>query len=304
MQDDTHSDASPPPSGGLIQIQARATTLGACLGPTWAALCGVMASNGFVWEQSQYLRLALVLLLVDAGWGTLWAALAGTNWALPLESWQRWDRNRTTARLPYTLPGSIGDRISRWLGKVFTWWESVLWPTSGPAVQAMLVGLPVTALVGALLGPELLLVSVAVLSAMQLAVIWERGHSTVSPGWDGFIAIAFPWFAGHLAFGKITLPSVGFALLAALAWGAAWKARSSGGRILLVASHALVAGGLIVHRRPLAGAFLLLILVPQMALLPWLDRGPAGERAFTIDRFVRYTRPWLMGAMVVAALVL
>ena len=304
MQDDLHADASPPPSGGLIQLRARAPALDAWLGPVWAALCGVLASNGFRWEQSGPLKLLVLFLLVDAGWGTIWAALASTDWALPLDAWRTWETNTRTARLPYTLPGSIGDRISRWMGKLFAWWGSVFWPACGPAVQAVLVSLPMTALLGALLGPELLLLSVAVIAVMQLAVIWERGHPTVPPLWDGLVAVAFPWLAGHVVFSEITLTSMAFGFGLALTWGTAWNARSTAARIVLVSSQALAAGGLVVLRHPLAAGFLLLMLVPQMALLPWIGSDSPEGRHLPVRRFVRYTRPWLMVTMVVSALVL
>jgi hypothetical protein len=53
--------------------------------------------------------------------------------------------------------------------------------------------------------------------------------------------------------------------------------------------------GLIVSHNALGAGCLLLLLVPQLMLFPWLQRGLDTERA------MRYTRPWIMAAMLVAA---
>ena len=298
MQKDVEVDVTPPPTGGLIRVQAHASDLGSWLGPTWATLCGVVASNAFRWQSEDWLALALLSLLVDAGWGTLWTALARTNWALAFGQWRTWQRDRSTAKLPYTLPGTPGDHISRWLGRLLTWWREAFWKSCGSAVRAVLIALPLTALVGALLGAELLLLSVAALALMQLGVIWTGGRGVVPSGWDGLVAVALPWLAGHTVFGSVALPSASLALFFALAWGSVWHATSSGARAVLVAGHLLSAVTLIFLDRPLAAGTLLLLLVPQMALLPWT------QRDLTVFRFVQHTRPWLMAAMAVAALAL
>jgi len=298
MEDKTHAPVAPPPSGGLIRMQAQAAGLGSWLGPTWATLCGVLASDAFRWQDGDHVKLLLLLFLVDAGWGTLWSALTSVSWALPLQRWKSWDQNRAIAKLPYTLPGTPGDRISRRMGKLSAWWETAFWPSCGSAVRALVISLPVTGLLAALLGPEVLLLSVAAVALMQLAVIWEGGRGGVPAAWDGFIAVTLPWLAGHAILGTVTLPSAGLATLMALAWGSAWTTPSRKGRGALLTSQLLAAGGLVLLHRPLAAATLLLCLVPQMALLPWIPHD------LTAARFVRYTRPWLMAAMAVAALVL
>ncbi len=298
MRDDIHADSAPSPSGGLIRLQAHAADLGGWLGPTWATLCGALASNAFGWQGGDWLHVALLLLLVDAGWGTLWAALSGTAWALPIRRWRTWHKNREIAKLPYTLPGTPGDRISHWMGRLRTWWRAALWPTCGSAIRAVLVALPVTALLGALLGPESLLLSGAALALMQLGVIWASGRGAVSPGWDGVIAIALPWLVGHATLGAVTLPSAGLAILFALSWGSAWNTTSRRARGVLVASQLLCAACLVVLHRPLAAGALSLLSVPQIALLPWV------RLDLSATRFARYTRLGLMAAMAVAALAL
>lgn len=267
------------------------------LGPAWACLCGVVASGGFGWQTEAWLRLALLILLVDGGWGTLWAALGGADWATPLRRWRDWRSGDPVAPLPYTLPGSPGDRASRWLGQLRVWWRDVFWPACGPAFSAIVVALPVTALLGALLGPELLLLSVGAFAVMQLGMIWEGGRGDVAPGWDGIVTVMLPWLAGHIAFGgePTTLHSVGLALAFALAWGAAWRAGSPWGRAMGIGAQLLAAALLVALYHPLAAGLLLLLLAPQLVLLPHLRRGQPASW------YARYSRPWLMAAMLVAA---
>lgn len=298
MQKEIHSNSPPLPTGGLLRLQARATDLITWLGPTWAALCGVAASGGFSWEGPQWLRLALLILLVDGGWGSLWTALAATDWATPLRRWREWDENRATAALPYTLPDAPGGRLRHFVGKLRAWWSQVLWPCCGSALLVIVIALPTAALLATLLGAELLLLSVAALALMQLGVIWDGGTDTVPPGWDAAIAVALPWLAGHAAFGPITLPSAGLAFLLTLAWGKAWSVNSGWGRTLTVGSQLVAMASLVILRRPLAAGILFSVLVPQLALLPWVHRD------YQPRWYVRHARPWLMAAMAVVALAL
>ena len=106
------------PVGGLIRLRTHLTELSTWLGPAWAALCGALASGGSDWQGEEWLKLAVLVLLVDVGWGGLWAALGSSDWAATLVRWREWRSGDPVAALPYTLPGSPGDRISRWAGCV------------------------------------------------------------------------------------------------------------------------------------------------------------------------------------------
>jgi len=287
MERNPHSPASRPASGGLIRLQARLTNPIVWLGPTWAAVCGVVASGGFGWQGGDFLRLALLILLADGGWGTLWAAIGATDWATPLRRWRNWRFGEPVSAPPYTLPNSPGDRASRWLGQLRAWRRDVLWPTCGPAIAAIAVALPVTAVLGALLGPDLLLLSLAALAVMQLSLAWE--------GCSAVVALMLPWLAGHVAFGPPTLASAGLALVFTLAWGANQQATSSWVRTLGIAAQFLALAFLLALRQPLAAVTLALLLAPQLALLPWLRRGQPAPW------YTRHARPWLMAAMLVAA---
>jgi len=295
MKNNPHSTSSRPASGGVVRFQARLTDLVTWLGPGWAGLCGIVASGSFGWQGEDFLRLALLILLVDGGWGTLWAALATTNWAKPLRRWHNWHFGDPATTLPYTLPGSPGDRASHWLGQLRTWWRNILWPTCGRAISAIAVALPLTVVLAMLLGQELLLLSVAALAVMQLGLAWEGGRGSTAPGWDAVVAVTLPWLAGHIASGPLTLRSVGLALTFAIAWGSAWQTRSAWGRTLGIGAQLLAAALLVALYHPLAAGLLLLLLAPQLALLPWLSH----DRP--VSWYVRHSRPWLMAAMLVAA---
>jgi hypothetical protein len=283
----------------LIRLQAHLADPITWMGPAWAALCGVAASNGFGWQGWDWIRLALLILLVDGGWGTLWAALGITDWATPLRRWRDWRSGEPVVTLPYTLPDSPGDRASRWLGQLHAWRRDVLWPACGPPLSAICVALPVMAVLAALLGPELALLSLAALAVMQLGLAWEGGRGTVTPGWNSIVGLALPWLAGHVAFGTpigiSLLGSFGLALSFALAWGAALRADSSWQRALGIGAQCLAAAILVALHHPLAAGCLSLLLVPQLALSPWLRRGQPASW------YVRHIWPWLMAAMLVAA---
>jgi hypothetical protein len=66
----------------------------------------------------------------------------------------------------------------------------------------------------------------------------------------------------------------------------------------VIGSQLVCAGVLVALHWPLAAGALFLLLVPQIALLPWIPlKLPA-------KRYARYTRPWLMAAMAIVALAL
>ena len=122
MERNLHSPTSQSVSGSLIRLQARLTELINWLGPAWAALCGALASGDFDWRQGEaWLKFAVLILLVNVGWGGLWAALGSADWAATLVRWREWCSGDPVAALPYTLPGSPGDRVSRWVGQLRVW---------------------------------------------------------------------------------------------------------------------------------------------------------------------------------------
>jgi len=296
MEKDVHSTTSHATSDNLARLQARLTSLINWLGPAWAVLCGAVVSGSFGWRSDDWLRLGSLILVVDVGWGVLWTALGSTDWATPLSRWRDWRSGGPVAKPPYTLPGSPGDRASRWLGQLYGWWRDVFWPACGISLSMILVALLGTVVLAVLQGTNLLLLTAGALALMQLGLAWEGGRGTAAPKWDALLAVALPWLAGDIVFsGSLTLGSAGLGVAFALAWGSAWGARARWERVLGIGAQLLAAVFLVALRSALAAGCLLLLLVPQLMLLSWLKRDPPAAW------YVRYARPWMMVAMLVAA---
>jgi hypothetical protein len=296
MEQDLSSTISCPDVDGLASLRDRVTSLTNWLIPAWAALCGAVASGSVDWQSSFWLRLIQLILLVDVGWGTLWSVLGSTNWTVPLLRWRDWRSGDPMARPPYALPDSPGDRASRWLGQLRVWGRDVLWPTCGLSLSVITVALVVTGVMASMLGTGLSLLSLAAIALMQLDLAWEGGRGIAAPKWDAVFAVALPWVAGDLVFaGSLSMLSVGLAVAFALAWGSTRQAHVRWRRLLAVGAQFLVVLGLIVSHNALGAGCLLLLLIPQLMLFPWLRRG------LDTTRYTRYVRPWVMAAMLVAA---
>jgi hypothetical protein len=296
MEQDLSSALSCPDVDGLASLRDRVTSPTTWIVPAWAALCGAVASGRVDWQSSFWLRLIQLILLVDVGWGTLWSVLGSTNWTAPLLRWRDWRSGDPVARPPYALSGSPGDRASRWLGQLRVWGRDVFWPMCGLSVSVIAVGLVMTGVLAFMLGTGLSLLSIAAMALMQLGLVWEGGRGTAAPKWDAVFAVALPWLAGGLlSAGSLSMRSVGLAVAFALAWGSVRQAHVRWRRLLGVGAQFLVVLGLIVSHNALGAVCLLLLLVPQLMLFPWLQRGLDTGWA------MRYTRPWMMAAMLVAA---
>lgn len=301
--DGPHSTPARPTGGGLISLHVRSPNLIAWLGPAWATLCGAITSHTWPWQRPDLIQLALLILLVDVGWGTVWAALGDTNWARPFRRWRHWRSGSPALSLPYTRPGAPGDGVSRWLGHVRAWARDVFWPACGPALLSIGAALPLIFLLSAILGPIALLASAAALAVMQIGLTLNHARGNVEPEWDALIGLLLPWLTGHRAFGPtadpLALSSVGLALAFTVTWSASRRARSTWGRGLIVASQCLVLTLLVILQRPMAAAGLALLSIPPLALSPWMRDHESG-----IDWYIRHTQPWLMASMLIAALAL
>jgi len=287
-----------PASGGLIHFQARLTRIAQWLGPLWATTCGVLAGAGFEGGADAWLRLVLLLLLVDGGWGTLWAAMSGTDWSTPVEQWRRWRTGCPVAALPYAKAGAPGHHLAYWLGQLRAWWQAVLWPSNSRAVSSIIIALPLTLIFSLFLGPSMLILTIAALATMQLGLVWEGGHGNVIPEWDALVAIVLPWMAGQVAFSTVSVPAALLAFCLALAYGTAWHVTNPWGLAVYLTAQLLPPALLILLRHPIAAAVFVALLVPQFALLPWLKRNRHAAW------FVNHSRFWLFTSMLVVAVAL
>lgn len=277
---------------GLIRLVPRLGRRGAWLLPPWAVLCGAVASSLLHPSPSDAVRLAMTILLVEGGWGTLWSALGATDWATPLQQWRTWAGRRPTPLLPYARPGSPAERIASWLSRFRSWWEEAFLPSAGQAVGAALAGLAVSLLVALALGPEIFLLTLGVLALMELALLTRRRQEGGLEGWDGVLRTGGPWLAGHLAFGPLTLPSAALAGAFSLAVAGASERNPRRSRPLWVGGQLLATLLLILLQRPLAASLLGLLLIPQWLLL---------ARPASSNPARRYALLWLATAMLLSA---
>ncbi len=264
--------------------------------PLWAVACGAIASNGLdIRAGGEWLRLATLALLISAGWARLWRALGWTDWATPLRAWRHWQSERRVSSLPYTQPGSLAERGTRTLGQIRTWWQACLLPSSRSALASALGAILTTAVLALLLGPELVLVSVACFALIELAVAWERGRGQPASGWHAGIMALMPWLAGHVAFSPLSLGSVLTACSLALGIASLGAFSQGIGRVLMATAAASSASILILARHPLAACAVLVLHALPYLSLPW-------GRSHTASAWQwEYGLPFLLVAGVAAA---
>ena len=254
-------------TGGLIRLRLRRGSLLTWLLPGWVVACGALASGELAPTLEDVVRLLLGVLLVDAGWGAVWEALAATDWAAPIRRWRHWRLGDPPFSLPYARPGSPGDRAARWLAQLYAWGKGVLMPTVGRALGEVLAGLFLSFALAVVLGPELVALTFGALALVQLALLQRRGTERPTPGWDGAVRLGLPWLAGHLLFAPLSLPSALAAAAFAVAAVGVEKRDGGWGWTLGIAGQL---GGtllLLLLRRPLAASFSILFLIPQWLLL-------------------------------------
>ncbi|MCL7454383.1 MAG: hypothetical protein M8467_15195 [Anaerolineae bacterium] len=285
--------------GRLIWLQGRLARPYWGLLSIWAVLCGALASHGFRWNGEDLLALALVLLLVDLGWGNLWDLMVGIDWFSALRGGWPPRRPASTPRLPYTQPDSPAWRVWRRINHLAGWWRDTFWPTAGAALLGVLVAVLLTVVISFLLPASLRRLNAAVVALLGLGAVQRRWGRGPLAG-EAFAQVGLGWLAGHLAFAGMALPSFLVALGFVIAiWGSLRLAQGrSGALALLDGGQAAVVVVLVAVRQPLLAGAVGALILGQVALQPALHHGadPAGV--------FRRTWPWLMTAMLVAALAL
>lgn len=242
-------------------------------------------------------QLVMVLLLVEVGWGTVWTALATTDWTRPLRRWRHWNLGEPGVTVPYTQPGSPAARLTRWLAQLRSWYRAVLAPTAGPAVGAIGVGAAFSLLLAVVAGRGLLLVTLVAFALMELAVAVDGGREQPGPGWDAVLRLGLPWLAGHLAFSALSLPSLALAASFSVAIAGTGVDRLGWARGLWAGGQLMAAALFIPLKRPLAVLFVVLLLFPQWLTTLWVP----SERATDPRGWVRHAWPWLTVSMFLAA---
>lgn len=265
----------------------------------WSVFCGALATGQPRWGSEDALTLGLAWLLAALAWGSLWDLAAGTDWFRPLADDLPPLPPVGRISLPFTQSESPGGRVSRRLSQVSRWWRGSFWPVAGPALLGMLVAGVLAVVLSLLLPDRLHSLNLALLAFMVLGAI-QRARGKDWLAGQALVLVGLPWLAGHLAFAELGAHSLSLAVaFSVAAWGALRLGQEMvRGNWLLNAGMAASVGLLVVVRQPLAAGAVGLLLFGQMVvnLSPRFDRAPALA--------VRRTWPWLMLAMLVAALAL
>lgn len=289
-------------------IPARLIGLQGCLSrPLWggmgvlAVFCGALASNQLQWNEEGILTLVLVLLLSGLGWGSIWNLAVGVDWFPPLA--EHWPpvRQVSLPSLPYTLPGSPGGRLARWLGQLVGWWRESFGTTHRLALTGLLSAVVVTGVLSLILPNRIRLLNAAVVALIGIGGAQRlRGTSPLAA--LALLQVGLGWLAGHLAFAGMNAVSWVMALSFTLAVLGSLRVGEGlpGGLWLLNGGQISIAVLLVALRQPLAGGLVGMFLLAQIALQPSLYF-PDGAAC---TAFCRRSWPWLMAAMLVAALVI
>lgn len=289
-------------------ISARLLGLQGCLArPAWggvgvlAVISGSLASNAFYVDGEGLLTLLLVWLLTSLGWGTLWNLIAGEDWfQLLAQGWPP-ERPASVPVLPYTRPGALGGRIARWIGRFVGWWQESLVPAKQLVLVALATTLVLTTALTLILPARLIPLSAAVIALVGIALAQRlRGNRPLAA--TALLQVGLGWLAGHLAFAEMTIASWVLALCFSLAVLGILRAaeNQSAGLWLQDGSQTIVIVLLAVLGLPLAAGLAGLFLVGQIALQPGLYFSGHLNRI----RYSSRSWPWLMAAMLTAALAL
>ncbi len=283
-------------SGRFVGLQGRRTQLFWGLVAMWAALCGALASSHLRLDGPGLLTLAQTLLLVELAWGSLWDLAIGVDWFRPLaEHWPP-ARPASWSGLPYTRPHSPGGRLVRGVNRLAGWWGEAFWPAAGPALLGVLAAASLGVVLSLLLPERMRLLNAAFLALLGLGIARRRRGLDSSAG-QALVQVGLGWLAGHLAFGAVSLASLGLALgFAATALGMIEvRGGQRRGLWLLNGGQAAVALWLAAFGQPLAAGAVGVLLFGQIVMQPALDFGQAPEDV------ALGAGPWMMAAMLIAA---
>jgi len=277
----TTPTSSPPFT--LFDLRLRLGQRRLWFGPAVAGICGALASGMVGLNAASAISLVLLTFLADPLLGAIWTTLAtsGEFAATDAEAAEQppiWH----FPTLPYTTPGSPGDRLHRWLDHLAN-------ETPMPSILAAIGGKLLFALgVSLVLGPVVALVtSIALVWALFWTRIVDRPHSA---GARAVFALGLPWLLGFVTFANSPLLPAGTpALLSSPAGGlsmdwvlpllpaVAYSIIGAGlwrGESLLGAN--LVQGALVVllfaMKAPLLASIVAYALVFQISLQPHRKR--------------------------------
>jgi hypothetical protein len=275
------------------------------LGPAWAVLCGAWAAVRWQWNTGALLALIVTIFIAEVLWSSWRAHVIDMDWSSYLADHPLPEKGEPLSTLPYTTPWSpLGRTLKRW-SQIHRWMRESLPPRRRGALLAVPILPPLILLLAALIGRQMLLLSVAALAL--ILVEWRVArrayrHTALQAG----LEIGLSWLAGHIVFAPLTAISFALACCYAVAYqGALDAASTQSGENRRAWSLALLFGGqaaaaIVVLSRgnpatPLAATAMGLLLAPQLLLLAH----PQTQRA--ASWYLRRAAPFFMLAMPVAA---
>jgi hypothetical protein len=215
------------------------------------------------------------------------------------ERWNTWgvDENRALSlALPYLHADSPAGQLISWWFDLRAWGRNTLLPERGAQLGALILGLPVAFALSVALGVEMVLMTLAVLAISQLALFLGPADGRASPLAQATVEVGIPWLSGSVLFGRLdgTILSATLGLVLAY-WGLTLLARGRRGGFHLVSGQLVLVLLLLTLGRLLAATVVGVLLLPQLALLPWHMAGLDGT---TTTRLAQWSP--LVGAFVVA----
>lgn len=272
----------------VVRLTAVWKRGGAWLGPAWAVLCGIVASESFSWQGNAVISMLVALIIAEGLWTTLWAALAETDWIAPLKRWRDWQDGTPVRQLPFTQPGSASERMSVLLGHFRDWARRDLLPNYGNALASAIIAPGVAVVLSALLGAPVVLLTILAISIAQLALLLARGSGEPNSVLRGMVEITLPVLLGFALFKPLTLEVAALAIGFGVAYGGAAAARWN--TVIWNAGQGLVLLLLVITRHSVGAFIVALLWLPQFLL----QAQPSARRA----------QFWLMAAMLVASFTL
>lgn len=295
---------SPPLPFTLFDLRLHLGQRRLWVGPALASLCGALATGLVGLNSASAVSLVLLLFLVDPLLGAVWTFLASPN-NLPLTALAEQDDPTLRLRaLPYTVPGSLGDRAHRWLNRLVS-------ETGFAAVVSAIGGKVLFAAgIAVVLGPGVALV---VAAAFGWVVFWTRvAGRPHSAGARAVYALGLPWLLGYATFlsGSLmplapqipspvpsflssgwilpALPAVAYTIV----WWSLWREESLTAANLI---QLLLVALLFARKEPFLAVVVAFALIFQMALQP--HRSTRGHAWY-----LRHSQWFLLLSMVTVAL--
>ena len=205
--------------GTWIALRMRVAAPGIWWGPLWAALCGAAAGGALSGDPGQVLRLVVVLALADPVVGNLsYLILGGERTTAPLRRMREAEGVPAVPALPYTRPGSPGDRLGRWVQQAVGGLTDdadpqigSLWPSLGLDLVALIV-------LGLMLGEPALWIALGTAGVLAAGAVARRISAESALLLQALAESALMWGVGYAAFAPLKASSLGFAALYALAY--------------------------------------------------------------------------------------